>query len=107
MKNIIAAPDLKDQMNHLSGAVGYELMEEPEEVFEELKGSTEKEFPEFSDVSALKSDVKHWGRGVHKNRVLNEKPQDQNQQSSQKKNRNQIEYSNSLFNDVQKGTLFV
>ncbi|KAM1039602.1 hypothetical protein EV2_029785 [Malus domestica] len=96
------APDLKDQTNHLSGAVGYELMEEPEEVFEELKGSKEKEFPEFSDASALKREVKHWGRGVHKNRVLNEKPQDQNQQSSKKKNRNQIQYSNSLFNDVQK-----
>ncbi|TQE05405.1 hypothetical protein C1H46_008995 [Malus baccata] len=97
-----AAPDLKDQTNHLSGAVGYELMEEPEEVFEELKGSKEKEFPEFLDASALKREVKHWGRGVHKNRVLNEKPQDQNQQSSQKENRNQIQYSNSLFNDVQK-----
>lgn len=107
MKNIIAAPDLKDKTNHLSGAVGYELMEEPEEVFEELKGSKEKEFPEFLDAIALKSEVKHWGRGVHKNRVLNEKPQDQNQLTSQKKNWNQIQYSNSLFNDVQKGTLFV
>ncbi|XP_034218147.1 regulatory protein RecX isoform X2 [Prunus dulcis] len=31
-----ASPELEDQIDHLSGDVGYELMEEPEEVFEEL-----------------------------------------------------------------------
>ncbi|KAH0997785.1 hypothetical protein GBA52_021649 [Prunus armeniaca] len=31
-----ASPELEDQIDHLSGDVGFELMEEPEEVFEEL-----------------------------------------------------------------------
>lgn len=55
--NILESPELEDRYDRILGAIGYELIEEPEEVFEELNILEEKKCPEQGVVQGIKHDA--------------------------------------------------
>lgn len=57
LQNILESPELEDRNDRILGAIGYELIEEPDEVFEELNILKEKKCPEQGVVQGIKHDA--------------------------------------------------